>query len=130
MTNLREGKVEKIANDIPDLQILGDEDADVCMIGWGGTYGHLVSTMKSLQEEGKKVALVHFNYIRPLPKNTEAILAKFKKRIVCELNLGQFVKYLRMSLPQFKYEQYNKVQGLPFTVAELKEAVLKVMEEK
>ncbi len=130
MTNLREGKIEKITNDIPDLQILGDEDADVCMIGWGGTYGHLVSTMKSLQEDGKKVALVHFNYIRPLPKNTEAVLAKFKKRIVCELNLGQFVKYLRMSLPQFEYEQYNKVQGLPFTVSELKEAVLKVMEEK
>jgi 2-oxoglutarate ferredoxin oxidoreductase subunit alpha len=130
MTDLRENKVAKIADYIPDLEIMGDEDADICIIGWGGTYGHLISTLNSLRDEGKKVALVHFNYIRPLPKNTEEILAKFKKRIVCELNLGQFASYLRSNLPQFEYQQYNKVQGLPFTVSELKDAVTKVMEEK
>jgi len=130
MTDLREGKVNKIADFIPELEIMGDEDADVCMIGWGGTYGHLISTMNELREEGKKVALLNFNYIKPLPKNTEEVLAKFKKRIVCELNLGQFVDYLRSYFPEYKYHQYNKVQGLPFTVSELKEVVTKVMEEK
>ena len=130
MTDLREAKVDKIAEFIPELEIMGDEDADVCIIGWGGTYGHLISTLNTLRDEGKKVALVHFNYIKPLPRNTESILAKFKKRIVCEINLGQFVDYLRMHFPELKYHQYNKVQGLPFTVSELKEAVIKVMEEK
>jgi len=130
MTDLREAKVNKIADFIPELEIIGDEDADVCMIGWGGTYGHLISTMNALKEEGKKVALAHFNYIKPLPKNTEKVLAKFKKRIVCEINLGQFADYLRMNFPKFEYHQYNKVQGLPFTVSELKEAVTKVMEER
>lgn len=130
MTDLREEKVQKIADYIPELEIMGDEDAETCIIGWGGTYGHLISTLNSLREEGKKVALVHFNYIRPLPKNTAEILAKFNKRIVCELNLGQFAGYLRSNLPQFEYHQYNKVQGLPFTVSELKDAVIKVMEDK
>jgi len=129
MTDLREAKVDKIADFIPELEIMGDKNADVCIIGWGGTYGHLISTMNSIREEGKKVALVHFNYIKPLPKNTESILAKFKKRIVCELNLGQFVSYLRQNFPKLEYKQYNKVQGLPFTVAELKNAVIKIMEE-
>jgi 2-oxoglutarate ferredoxin oxidoreductase subunit alpha len=57
----------------------------------------------------------------PLPKNTETVFSKSKKIVVCEINNGQFVKYLRMSFPQYKYDQYNKIQGLPFMVAELEE---------
>jgi len=128
MTDLRESKVQKVADYIPEQKIHGDEDADICVIGWGGTFGHLHTAVEDLRKEGKKVALVHFNYIKPLPKNTKEILGKFKKHLVCELNLGQFADYLRMNFPEFSYSKYNKVQGLPFTVSELKEAILKKME--
>jgi 2-oxoglutarate ferredoxin oxidoreductase subunit alpha len=72
-----------------------------------------------LQKQGKKISLAHFYHIMPLPKNTHEVLAGFKKIVVCELNSGQFVNYLRMKEPDFKYAQYNKVMGLPFTVTEL-----------
>jgi 2-oxoglutarate ferredoxin oxidoreductase subunit alpha len=129
MTDKREEKINRIVNVIPLQKIEGDTDADVLVIGWGGTYGHLISAVTELREEGHKVALAHFNYIRPLPSNTEDILKQYKKRIVCELNLGQFAKYLRMNYPQYNYAQYNKVQGLPFTVVELKETIIKLINE-
>ena len=116
MTYLRDQKVE------------GDEDADILVIGWGSTYGHLRTTLSELNKEGKKVAHAHFNYINPLPRNTEDVLKKYKKILVCELNSGQFVNYLRMKFPEFKYLQYNKMMGLPFAVNELKEKIIKVME--
>ena len=128
MTDEREKKVNDIV--VPDQVVLGDPDADLLVIGWGGTYGHLITAVGELNEEGHSVALTHFNYIRPLPKNTEEIFSKYKKRIVCEINLGQFANYLRMNLPQYAYSQYNKVQGLPFTVVELKEEIKKLMEDK
>ncbi len=120
MTEIREEKVQRVANFIPELKVEGNTDADTLIVGWGGTYGHLLSTTEELNEEGKKVALAHFNYIKPLPKNTAEIFAQYKKIIVCELNLGQFANYLRMTLPEFKYEKVNKIQGLPFRVDELK----------
>ena len=80
--------------------------------------------------EGKLVSHAHFKYIMPLPKNTESLLGKYKKIIVCELNAGQFVNYLRMNFPQYKYRQYNKIQGLPFNVSELKDAFNKIIKEK
>ncbi len=128
MVKYRAEKVQRVANYIPDQTILGDEDAEICLVGWGGTYGHLITTMEELREEGIKVAVVHFNYIMPLPKNTKEILGKFKKRLVCELNAGQFVNYLRMTFPELHYYQHNKVQGLPFTTAELRAAITKTME--
>lgn len=127
MTEIREEKVQRVANFIPELKVEGNADADTLLIGWGGTYGHMVSTTESLLEEGTDVALLHFNYIKPLPKNTEEILSKYKKIIVCELNNGQFLNYLRMSFPQFAYESITKVEGLPFRVDELKVAIAKYL---
>lgn len=126
---IREEKVQRVADMVPDLDLNGDSDGDVLVVGWGGTYGHLVSTVRELRSEGKNVSLAHFNYIKPLPKNTEEVFSKFKKIIVCELNLGQFANYLREQLPQFEYHQANKVKGLPFTVSELKESVYKLLED-
>lgn len=123
MTEIREEKVQRVANYIPELEVQGDVDADTLLIGWGGTYGHMVSTTETLNEQGTPVALAHFNYIKPLPKNTKEVLAKYKKIIVCELNLGQFANYLRMCFPEFQYEQINKVQGAPFRVEELIEQI-------
>lgn len=129
-TEIRENKVQKVVDLVPDLEVCGDADGgDVLVVGWGGTYGHLVSTVRELRKEGKNVSLAHFNYIKPLPKNTEEVFAKFKKIIVCELNLGQFAAYLRDKLPQFIYHKENKVQGLPFAVNELKESVYKLLED-
>ena len=124
MTDLREAKVAKIADYIPEQEVYGSENGgEVLVVGWGGTYGHLYSAVKELREEGKDVSLAHFNYINPLPKNTLDILAKYKKIIVCELNLGQFANYLRSKCPGINFYQCNKVAGLPFTVVELKEKI-------
>ena len=126
---IREEKVQKVVDLIPDVEVCGDEDGDVLVVGWGGTYGHLINAVRELRMDGKNVSLSHFNYIKPLPKNTADIFGKFKKIIVCELNLGQFASYLRDELPQFTYHQLNKVKGLPFTVNEVKDSVIKLLEE-
>lgn len=124
MTDLRAEKVERIANDIPLQEVYGNPDGgEVLVVGWGGTYGHLYSAVKELRKEGKDVSLAHFNYINPLPRNTKEIFARYKKIIVCELNLGQFASYLRSKCPGFEFLQCNKVAGLPFTVVEVKEKV-------
>jgi len=80
-----------------------------------------------MRAEGKDVSLAHFNFINPLPKNTRDVLARYKKIVVCELNLGQFAKYLKSKFPEFNYLQVNKVAGLPFTVVELKEKINKII---
>lgn len=130
MVNLRNEKVQRVANVIPEQKVFGPEEGDLLVIGWGGTEGALVSAVAKMQEEGKSVALAQFNYIMPLPKNTEDILKRYKKIIVCELNMGQFVNYLRMTLPDYKYHQFNKVQGLPFMVQELTDVFHKMLEDK
>jgi 2-oxoglutarate/2-oxoacid ferredoxin oxidoreductase subunit alpha len=127
---IREEKVQKVVDLVPDLEVCGDDDGDVLVVGWGGTYGHLISTVRELRKEGKKVSLAHFNYIKPLPRNTAQVFEKFKKIIVCELNLGQFASYLRDKVPGFGYFQYNKLKGLPFTIKELKEGINNLLEEK
>jgi len=116
---IREKKVQAIARDIPNPEVFGDDEGELLVVGWGGTFGHLYSAVYELRKEGKSVSLLHFNYINPLPENTAGLLKNFKKIVVCELNLGQFVKYLRDRLPQFKYYQVNKINGLPFTINEL-----------
>jgi 2-oxoglutarate ferredoxin oxidoreductase subunit alpha len=118
MVDTRQAKVDYISNVIPELVVEGDASADLWVIGWGTTHGHLMTAVNSLNKKGKKVALAHFNYINPLPKNTEEVIKKFKKVIVCELNNGQFATYLRSKVPG-EYLQYNKVQGQPFTVSEI-----------
>lgn len=127
---LREEKIEKVVDLVPDLKINGDEDGgDVLVVGWGGTYGHLMSTVRELRLHGKSVSLAHFNYIKPLPKNTHEVFSKFKKIIVCELNFGQFAAYLRNLLPEFTYHQANKMKGLPFTVNELTASITNLLED-
>jgi len=130
MTDIRQKKVDLITDYIPEQEVIGDKDADLLVVGWGGTYGHLLSAVHDLQAEGKSISLVHFNYIVPLPKNTEEILQGHKNIVVAELNGGQFAKYLRQNFSGLEFLQYNKVMGLPFTVEELKNHFNKLMEEK
>lgn len=119
MVELREEKVQRVANFIPEQEITGDPNADLLVVSWGGTYGVVLSVVEKMLEEGKSVAHAHFRHIMPLPKNTKEVLSGHKKILVCENNNGQFVNYLREKMPNFKYEQYNKIQGLPFLTAEL-----------
>ena len=121
MVKTRAEKVDYIANVIPDLEVWGDKDADLLVIGWGSTQGHLISAVDTLNENGKPAALAQFTYINPLPKNTEEIIRRYKKVVVCELNSGQFATYLRTKVPGVDFLQYNKIQGQPFTVSELVE---------
>ncbi|MDA3944561.1 MAG: 2-oxoacid:acceptor oxidoreductase subunit alpha [Bacteroidetes bacterium] len=121
MTWLREEKVMRVANYIPEQEVFGDKDADLLVVSWGGTYGVVLTVVEKMIQAGQSVAHAHFRNLMPLPKNTEEIFTRYEKIIVCEINNGQFVKYLRMNFPQFKYHQYNKIQGLPFMVAELEE---------
>ncbi|WP_371291197.1 2-oxoacid:acceptor oxidoreductase subunit alpha [Bacteroides sp.] len=129
MTLLRQAKVEKIADSIPELEVQGDTDADLLVVGWGGTYGHLYSAVEHMRKNGKKVGLAHFQYINPLPKNTAEVLKKYKKIVVAEQNLGQFAGYLRMKVPGLNISQFNQVKGQPFVTRELVEAFTKLLEE-
>lgn len=129
MVEYRKKKVEKVADRIPEQTIEGDKDADLLVVGWGGTEGALRCAVQELQAEGKSIAFTQFNYIMPLPKNTGDILRRHKKIIVCELNMGQFANYLRMNFEGLSFRQYNKVQGLPFEVSELKEVFNKILGE-
>ena len=121
MTRIRAEKVARVANYIPEQEIIGEDEGELLVISWGGTYGVMLTAINELRDEGEKISLAHFKYIMPLPKNTGDILSKFRKKLVCEINMGQFANYLRMTHPGHTYEQYNKVQGLPFMVKELKE---------
>jgi len=126
----RAQKVARCVDLVPDLELYGETSGEVLIVGWGGTFGHLVSATRELLKVGKKVAHVHFNYINPLPANVEEVFSRFNKIMVCELNLGQFASFLRDKHPRFHYHQLNKVQGLPFQVEEIVNSVNLLLEEK
>lgn len=115
MTQVRAEKIERVKFNIPDLETEFAQSGDLLVIGWGGTYGSLHSAVKQINDEGyKKIGFANFNYINPMPKNTEVILSKFKKILVCELNSGQFASILKIKFSEFEFLQFNKIQGLPF----------------
>ncbi|MCF8224555.1 MAG: 2-oxoacid:acceptor oxidoreductase subunit alpha [Bacteroidales bacterium] len=130
MVNLRQQKVDKVVDFIPELQVIGDSEGELLVIGWGGTYGGLVSAVNDMRKEGYGISLAHFNYINPLPKNTAEVLSGFKKKIVCEINMGQFAFYLRSKFQKHEFQQFNKVQGLPFFISELKEKFREILDAK
>ncbi len=121
MCRLRAQKVARIP--VPDVEVHGDnDDAELLIVGFGGTYGHLYSAMEELRAQGHRVALAHFEYINPLPANTAEVLKKYPKVVVAEQNLGQFAAYLRTKVDAFVPYQFNQVKGQPFVVAELVKA--------
>ena len=126
MTHLRQEKINKIQ--VPDVEVLGDkDDAELLIVGFGGTYGHLHAAMDEMRASGKKVALAHFKYINPLPKNTAEVMKKYPKVVVAEQNLGQFAAYLRMKVDGFVPYQFNQVKGQPFVVEELVNAFINLV---
>lgn len=128
MCRKRQAKVDKIP--VPDVEVLGDaDDADLLIVGFGGTYGHLHAAMDTMRAAGKKVALAHFKFINPLPANTAAVLKKYKKVVVAEQNLGQFAAFLRMKVDGFVPYQFNQVKGQPFVESELVAAFTEIIEK-
>jgi len=126
MCRLRQAKIDKI--EVPDVEVLGDkDDADLLIVGFGGTYGHLHAAMDEMRDKGEKVALAHFKFINPLPANTAEVMKKYKKVVVAEQNLGQFAAFLRMKVDCFAPYQFNQVKGQPFVVNELVEAFEKII---
>ena len=122
MTRLRQQKIANI--EVPDLKVEGDvADADLLVVGFGSTYGHLHSAMEELRAAGHKVAQAHFKYLNPLPKNTAEVLSKYNKVVVAEQNMGQLAAYLRMKVDGFVPYQFNQVKGQPFVVEELVNAL-------
>jgi 2-oxoglutarate/2-oxoacid ferredoxin oxidoreductase subunit alpha len=130
MVKQRAEKVARVVHEIPSLEVYGAKTGDLLVVGWGGSYGYLITAVREMQDEGHKVSLVNFNFINPLPWNVKTVFSKFKKIVVCELNMGQFADYLRMKHQEFTYEQLNKVQGLPFTVNDIKEKCIKLLEDE
>lgn len=130
MVETRREKVARIARDIPRMQPMFDEDADTILLGWGGTYGHLLTAATELNASGRKVAFWQFRYINPLPENAIEILSKYKRIIVAELNTGMFADYLQMHLPGKEVLRINKIEGQPFLVSEVVEGVISHMENR
>lgn len=128
MVDTRKNKIAKIADFIPEQIVLGDESSETLVVGWGGTYGHLREAVELMNRDGKKIALSHFCFISPLPKNTETILRKYKKIIVAEQNNGQFAGYLAEQFSNLPISKYNVVNGQPFEVSDLVEFFTKEIE--
>ena len=129
MTRLRQQKIDNIQ--VPDLEVDGDvNDADLLIVGFGSTYGHLHSAMDELKAKGYKVAQAQFKYLNPLPKNTAEVLKKYKKVVVAEQNMGQLAAYLRMKVDGFVPYQFNQVKGQPFVVEELVNAFEEIINKK
>ena len=129
MTRLRQQKIDNIQ--VPDLEVDGDvNDADLLIVGFGSTYGHLHSAMDELKAKGYKVAQAQFKYLNPLPKNTAEVLKKYKKVVVAEQNMGQLAAYLRMKVDGFVPYQFNQVKGQPFVVEELVNAFTEIINKK
>ena len=124
MVEARKEKVARIARDIPKMEPMFDEDADTILVGWGGTYGHLLTAATELNASGHKVAFWQFRYINPLPENAIETLSKYKRIIVAELNTGMFADYLQMHLPGKEILRINKIEGQPFLVSEVVEGVI------
>ncbi len=126
MVYTRWKKIENIALTIPDLEVTGDADAELLLLGWGGTYGSIFTAVERAQRKGLKVASAHLRYLNPMPKNTEAVLKRFKKVLVPELNSGQLCWLLRA-----KYlvdaQGLNKVQGRPFLISEIEEGIVQAL---
>ncbi|MBQ1201785.1 MAG: 2-oxoacid:acceptor oxidoreductase subunit alpha [Alistipes sp.] len=119
MVATRAAKVAAVVADVPAQTVEGDKSGELLVVGWGGTRGHLASAVAAMRQQGKSVSHCHLNYLNPLPANLADIFAGFKRIVVCELNAGQAASYLQSQFPQFAFERCNKIEGQPFTVAEL-----------
>ncbi len=129
MCRLRGEKIQKIQQDIPATEIIGEESGDLLILGWGSTYGAIRSAVRTLQGQGKSVAMAHIRHIHPLPTDIFEIMGKYKQVLLPEMNLGQLSKVLRAeSLIDIK--SLNKIQGQPFKEQEIVDKALELLDGK
>lgn len=126
MIRMRANKVKKIADDIPELKVSGDQDAEILVVGWGGTYGAITEAVDRLRRNGTKVAQTHFKYLFPMPKNTKDVLSRFKTILVPEINLGQLAILIRNEF-LIPVEQFNVVKGLPLKSSDIEKKILELL---
>ena len=126
MIKLRAQKVKNIAKDIPDLEVSGEQEGDLLVLGWGGTFGAITEAVMNLRKSGYKVSQAHLKYINPLPKNTEDVLKKFRKVLIPEINLGQLSKLIKseFTIPVI---QFNIVRGLPFRSSDIEAKMIDLL---
>lgn len=123
MTNLRQERINKIAEDIPPTSIEGDADASVVVVGWGSTWGAISGAVRRMRADGHKIAHVHLMHLNPFPADLGEVLKGYDHVLVPELNMGQLVKILRADF-LIDAKPINKVMGQPFTAAELEREIL------
>ncbi|MGE5595303.1 MAG: 2-oxoacid:acceptor oxidoreductase subunit alpha [Hyphomicrobiales bacterium] len=118
MTLLRKERVERAAQDIPDLEVQGPSSGELLVLSWGGTYGATTTAAERARRAGKSVASAHLRYLNPFPRNLEQVLRSYDKVLIPELNTGQLAllirgKFLVDAIP------FNKISGQPFKIAEV-----------
>ncbi len=128
MVRLRAQKVKNIENDIPELEVVGDVDASILVVGWGGTYGSITEAVDRLRQKGIKIAQAHFKYLNPFPKNTKEVLKRYKRIICPELNMGQLSRFLKSEF-LVEIDSFNKIQGIPFKTIEIENKIISVIGE-
>ncbi|NND06248.1 MAG: 2-oxoacid:acceptor oxidoreductase subunit alpha [Saprospiraceae bacterium] len=128
MVKIREERIEKIAEFIPELQIVsGLEQGDLLILGWGSTYGTIHSVVDKMLSQGHMIAHAHLRHIKPFPRNLDRILRSYKHVLIPELNNGQLSSLIRDKY-LIDVKQYNKIQGMPISKSELEHAVLEILE--
>lgn len=128
MVGYRKEKIARIAHRLPQQEIIGDEDAELLVVGWGSTYGHILSAVEEIRAAGRKIAMTHFKYINPLPSNTVELIKRFEKVVVVEQNLGQFAAYLSGQIGGLDPYKFNKVEGQPLKVREIADYLLHILD--
>ncbi len=126
MTLARKGRVDRIVQDVPDLEVTGPSEGDVLLLGWGGTYGAITSAGEAARKKGLSVASAHLRYLNPFPGNLEKVLRSYKKVVIPELNTGQLAllirgKFVIDAIP------FNKISGQPFKIAEIEGKIDEVL---
>lgn len=127
MIQLRAEKIRRIANDIPEAEIRGPESGKLLILSWGSTYGGVFQAVSEFESKGIKLSHVHLNYLNPFPKNLGALLGRFEKILVPELNMGQLIFLLRNQFPGINAVGLNKVQGQTFKISEIVDKIKELL---
>jgi 2-oxoglutarate ferredoxin oxidoreductase subunit alpha len=119
MVKTRAQKIANVVEDVPDAEVFGKPSGKLLLVSWGGTFGAVRGAAEALHEQGKDVGHVHLRWLNPLPKNLGAVLGKFEKVLVPEVNNGQLALYLRAMFPGVDPLQFNRINGKPIKISEL-----------
>jgi 2-oxoglutarate ferredoxin oxidoreductase subunit alpha len=122
MVELRREKVAKVVQDVPDQDVFGADAGELLVVSWGGTFGAVRTAIEAAREEGQEVSHMHMRWLNPMPRNTGEVLKRFKRVLVCELNMGQLQQLLRA---EYLVDALglHKVKGRPFQVSEIRDKV-------